>query len=132
MVRPLERRQDKTGHRFYKLVDLVPVLSLCSSIRFGCNLLGNPPHFLPQLTFASLDCLEKINPLPKTVTHKLAQDEVWCCLRFTFFEWQLPKVLRHIGKSIKGFGEAARHIAAMWRISVIIHIGHLKEDILAF
>ena len=128
MVQPLERRQDKTGHRFYKLVDLVPVLSIC----FGCNLLGNPPHFLPQLTFASLDCLEKINPLPKTVTHNLAQDEVWCCLRFTIFEWQLPKVLRHIGRGIKGFGKAAHHIAAMWRVCVIIQIGHLKKDRLPF
>jgi hypothetical protein len=64
--------------------------------------------------------------------HKLAQGEEWCCLRFTFFDWQLPKALRHIGRGIKGVGEAARHIAAMWRISVIIHTGHLKEDRLAF
>ena len=64
--------------------------------------------------------------------HKLAKGEVWCCLRFTFFDWQLPKALRHIGRGIKGVGEAARHIAAMWRISVIIHIGHLKRIQISF
>ncbi len=64
--------------------------------------------------------------------HKLAQGEVRCCLRFTFFDRQLPKALRHIGRGIKGVGEAARHIAAMWRVCVIIHIGHLKEYRLAF
>jgi len=32
-------------------------------IGFGCNLLGNPPHFLPQSTFSSSIAL-KINKPP--------------------------------------------------------------------
>jgi len=61
-VRRLGRRQDNISLRFDK-VDLVPVLPICLLIGFGCNLLGNPPHFLPQSTFSSSIAL-KINKPP--------------------------------------------------------------------